>query len=67
MQTVAASSATTIGEIVRRSPRLAFVLGDAGIGPRYVAWTLEDAARDRGIRLEELLARISGAGLASVA
>ena len=67
MEPDAATASTTVGALVRRNPRLATVLGDAGIGPRYAAWTIAGAARDRGVAVEGLLARLDRARLASVA
>jgi len=53
-----------VGDLVRRDPRLMPVLADLGITPRYLFWTLEDAARDLGVSLDRIDARILGAAAA---
>ena len=53
-----------VGDLVRGDPRLMPVLADLGITPRYLFWTLEDAARDLGVSLDRIDARILGAAAA---
>ncbi len=48
----------TVGELARRDIQALLTFADAGISPRYVAWTVMDAARDCGVSLESLLARL---------
>jgi hypothetical protein len=48
----------TIGELVRRNVRAVTVFADAGISPRYVSWTVADAALDCGVSVDSLLARL---------
>lgn len=61
MSTGRALATTSIGEIARRNVRAVLVLADAGISPRYVAWTVAEAALDCGINLDRLLARLERA------
>jgi len=53
--------ARTVGEIARANPRAILALADLGIGPRYLFWSLEAAARDLGINVDKVVARLSAA------
>jgi len=52
---------TTVGELARRSVGAMTVFADAGISPRYVTWTVVEAALDCGISVDSLLARLERA------
>lgn len=49
---------TTVGELARRNIRAMLVFADAGISPRYAAWTVRQAARDCGVSVDSLLSRL---------
>ncbi len=51
----------SIGEIARRNVRAVLVLADAGISPRYIGWSVAEAARECGVNLDALLARLERA------
>lgn len=48
-------AAQRVGDIVRFDMATAQVLADNGIGPRYMAWTLESAVRASGADLEAVI------------
>jgi hypothetical protein len=50
--------AQTIAELVRRDSRVVLALADVGIGPRYLHWSVEASARDLGINLDRVAARL---------
>jgi hypothetical protein len=45
-------------DLVRSEPSVVIELADLGISPRYLDWTLKDAARDLGINLDRVVDRI---------
>lgn len=51
-------AAQRIADIVRLDLATAQTLADLGIGPRYLYWTLRDAAHERGADLEEVIRAI---------
>lgn len=48
----------TVAELVRANPRAILALADLGIGPRYLNWSVEASARDLGINLDRVAARL---------
>lgn len=44
-----------IGDVVRSDVAAAQVFADLGIGPRYLFWTLEAAAKAQGISIDTLM------------
>lgn len=48
----------TVGEVARMNPRSVLALADLGIGPRYLHWSIEASARDLGINLDRVAARL---------
>lgn len=48
----------TVGELARANPRAVLALADLGIGPRYLSWSVEASARDLGINLDRVAARL---------
>jgi hypothetical protein len=46
-------------DIVRSDPSLVTALADSGITPRYLYWTVEAAARDLDLNLNQLVRRLT--------
>jgi hypothetical protein len=48
-----------IVELVRADARAVMALADLGISPRYVYWTLEEAAADLQLSLDRVIRRFT--------
>ena len=46
-------------DLVRIDQRIITVFADLGISPRYLYWTVENAAADAGVSLDALSARLA--------
>lgn len=51
----------TVREVVQMNPRSVLAFADLGIGPRYLYWSIEASARDLGINLDRVAARLGTA------
>lgn len=49
-----------IADVVRLDAATAQVFAELGIGPRYLFWTIEEAARAQGVEIESVIRAVVG-------